>query len=540
MDQSVTRRDLFGLTGALAAGEAARAQTSGSRRPNILVFMPDQQEGGTVLPSSPCITPNLDKFAAQGVTFTHAFCPAPHCCPSRTSFMSGLYPSEHGIFNNVDTDTAIHFDPNPGVKFFSEKLNSGGYQLAYSGKWHVSAHQTPADRGWKELKGQAQPGHGGGRRRAGHAQPEAQESGPRHAGEVLRPGWGNLQLYRSIPPQGPHGYEGLGDYEIVRRGAEGLKSLASGNQPWCLMVSNSGGHDTYVVPQNFIDMYRGKTAELPPSFRDTLEDKPRIYQRMRYQYWSQLSDDEVRASITHYWAKLTMQDALFGLLLDALEKSGQADNTIVIYVSDHGDYSGSHGLWAKGVPSFREGYHIPCVIRWPRGTARPGSTVDAFVSTVDFAPTILDAAGLKPDSPMSGASLLPWLRGERPSNWRDAVFTQLNGVELYYTQRIVMTKQHKYVYNGFDFDELYDLQKDPHEMVNLAFPDLKQARAAVAQGAGLKNNGDIPWPHLPPDLAKVRGDMVGRMWKFAREHKDQIFNSYLTVAMAPFGPNMKF
>ncbi len=503
--------------------------------------MPDQQNGATVLPGSGCITPNLDRFASQGVRFTHTFCPAPHCCPSRASFQSGVYPSEHGIFNNVDTDTAIHANPYPGVKFFSEALHGAGYQLSYSGKWHVARDQFPEDRGWKDLNPKSKAYQPGGRRKRdtwADARTEMQERQARRAGEVLRPGWGNLQLYGAFPPRGPHGYEGISDYEIVHRGVEALPGLAAGSAPWCLMVSNSGGHDRYVVPQNFIDMYRSRTAALPPSFRDTLEDKPRIYQRMRYQYWSQISDDEVRASITHYWAKLTMQDALFGLLLDALEKSGQADNTIVIYVSDHGDYAGAHGVWAKGVPSFREAYHIPCIIRWPRGTVRPGRNVEAFVSTVDFAPTILDAAGVQPLAPMSGSSLLPWLRGETPANWKDAVQTQLNGVELYYTQRIVMTKEHKYVYNGFDFDELYDLRQDPHEIVNLAFPDVKRSRARVEEGNGLGNRPDVPWPPLAPDLAEVRRDMLERMWKFAREHKDQIFNPYLTVAMAPLGPGI--
>jgi arylsulfatase A-like enzyme len=278
-------------------------------------------------------------------------------------------------------------------------------------------------------------------------------------------------------------------------------------------------------------------VNLPPSFRDTLEDKPRIYQRMRHQYWSQLSDGEVRRSIAHYWAKLTMQDALFGLLLEALEKTGQSENTLVVYTSDHGDYAGAHGLWAKGVPSFQEGYNIPCVVRWPRGIANPGRRVDSLVSTTDFAPTFLEAAGV-PSSQvrMSGRSLVPWLRGETPSNWREVLFAQLNGVELYFSQRIVMTGDYKYVYNGFDYDELYDLKHDPHEMVNLAFPGLKQARARMEEGRGLADPREVPWPPLSPDLAAARRDLLERMWKFAQAHQDQIFNPYITVATAPLGP----
>jgi arylsulfatase A-like enzyme len=287
-------------------------------------------------------------------------------------------------------------------------------------------------------------------------------------------------------------------------------------------------------------MYDLKSIELPLNFRDTLEDKPHIYQRMRYQYWDQLSDDEVRDSIRHYRAKVTMQDALFGLLLDALDKTGQADNTMVVYVSDHGDYAGAHGLWAKGVPSFREAYNIPCVFRWPRGIKSPGRQADALVSTTDFAPTLLEAAGI-PSSKyrMSGHSLLPWLQGKTPADWREALFTQMNGVELYYTQRIVMTKDHKYVFNGFDYDELYDLKQDPHEMRNLAYPNLDLARAKLRTGTGLRGSGrNLPWPPLPSSLEAERKELLIRMWEFARRHKDQIFDGYITVAMEPYGPGI--
>jgi hypothetical protein len=82
------------------------------------------------------VSANLDRFGQEGLIFSRAYCPAPHCCPSRATFMTGLYPSEHGVFNNVDTDTAIHFDPYPGTRYFSQSLEDAGYALGYSGKWH--------------------------------------------------------------------------------------------------------------------------------------------------------------------------------------------------------------------------------------------------------------------------------------------------------------------------------------------------------------------------------------------------------------------
>lgn len=546
----LTRREFVSSAAALAAENFSKrtlAQSTKSdhvtEKPNILIFMPDQQQGQTVLPENPCLTPNLDKFTSESILFPNAFCPTPHCCPSRASFQTGQYPSEHGIFNNVSNQEAIHPDPYPGTPFFSSSLRSAGYNLSYSGKWHVARNVQPEDVGWKNLTPDLHYISGAQRDPKKWVKPrvELNSPSPREKGEVIRPGWGNTQLYGSFPPRGPKGYEGLSDAEIVRLGAEEIGSIAKDRKPWCLMVSNSGGHDPYMAPQNFVDKYKADDVVLPPSFRDMMDDKPRIYQRMRYQYWSQLSDQEVKQSIAHYWAKLSMQDALFGELLDALNKSGQADNTIVVYVSDHGDYAGAHGIWAKGIPSFREAYNIPCVIRWPRGMRKPGRRVDAFVSTADFAPTFLDAAGIASSgNQMSGSSLLPWLRDEKPTGWRDAIFSQMNGVELYYTQRIVMTDSYKYVYNGFDYDELYDLKNDPHETVNLAFPDLKANRERVQRGNGSRMNANAPWPLLPGGLEEVRREMLKKMWDFAREHKDQLFDSYLTTAMAPIGPALAF
>jgi arylsulfatase A-like enzyme len=284
-------------------------------------------------------------------------------------------------------------------------------------------------------------------------------------------------------------------------------------------------------------MYDLGHIELPTSFRDTLNDKPRVYQRQRYQMWSQLSDTETRDCLRHYYAMCTMQDEMFGELLAALDATGQRENTIVIYVSDHGDYGAAHGLWMKGVPSFREAYHIPAIISWPKVQHLPGRVIDAFVDQVDWAPTVLDACGVTPRVELSGASLLPWLRGETPAGWRTATCTQMNGVELYYTQRIVMTHDWKYVYNGFDYDELYDLRHDPHEMVNLAFPDLKRTQAAVLAGEGLSRESPLPWPPLEGEAQVVRRTLLETMWTFAAEHADTIFNPYGTVALAPIGPS---
>ena len=119
-------------------------------RPNILIFMTDHQRADTVLPEHPAITPNLDRFAQEGVMFTNAFCPSPHCCPSRATFFSGLYPSRHGVWNNVCNRQALSRGLNDGVRLWSQDLAEAGYEMHFCGKWHVSVVESPRDRGWTE------------------------------------------------------------------------------------------------------------------------------------------------------------------------------------------------------------------------------------------------------------------------------------------------------------------------------------------------------------------------------------------------------
>jgi arylsulfatase A-like enzyme len=479
------------------------------RQPNILIVMTDHQRADTVLPGHPALTPHVDALAHEGVTFTNAFCPSPHCCPSRATFFSGLYPTGHGVWNNICNPQALSKGLKPGVRLWSEDLAETGYDLRFSGKWHVSVEEGPRDRGWREHFVSAAAGtlHGVEwehyRRLA--EQPEPTERGE---GEILRPGYGPFLLYGAQEAD-PASH----DEVVVREAVAALQELGQGEAPWCLYVGLIGPHDPYVSPQRYLDLYDLEDVPLPPSYGDELADKPGIYQRMRETLFGQLSQREVREAIRHFWAYCTYLDDLTGQVLAALEATGQAENTLVLYCADHGDYLGEHGLFAKGIPCFHGAYHVPAVVRWPAGVAEPGRQVDAFVSLADWAPTFLELAGIEANRHMTGRSLLPLLRGQTPDDWRDAIHTQCNGVELYYTQRSVMTRDWKYVFNGFDRDELYDLRRDPEEMHNLA--------------------GD-------PGYAEVVREMCGRLWAFAAQEGDTAINPYVTVGLAPYGPAEAF
>ncbi len=170
-----------------------------TEQPNLLIIMTDQQRGDTAGLDGRAITPNLDRLARDGVTFTNAMCPAPHCCPSRATFMTGVYPSRHGVWNNISNDWALSRGLKPGVRCWSEDLHEAGYRLGYAGKWHISTEEGPGDRGFEPI-GRTHPdapkANGGAWESFDESAGEPMPS-TRKEGQLLRPGWGNIQLYGS-------------------------------------------------------------------------------------------------------------------------------------------------------------------------------------------------------------------------------------------------------------------------------------------------------------------------------------------------------
>jgi arylsulfatase A-like enzyme len=500
-------------------------------RPNIVFFMTDHQRFDMAPPFDRAITPNLDRFHRQygSTAFTSAYCPAPHCCPSRATLFSGLYPSEHGVWNNVNVGNRLAAAPYDEVGLWSEDLAASGYRMGFSGKWHVSDVDGPAAHGFQDVFNPArypptEPGYHlptqyewdlyysdfermkhtveSGINRLGRS-PEG-----RLPAQLIRAGYPRYTYYGE--DENP-----FGDETVV---AEGLKILDgyadSRASPFLLYIGTMGPHDPYGVPRRFLDLYKGVDLQLPDSFSDDLRDKPNLYRRVRGVF-DQMTDTEQIECLRHYLAFCSYEDHLFGRLLDRLEEHSLMDDTVLICLSDHGDYAGDHGLWAKGLPCFDGAYHVP-LLAGGGGLHGPAAE-DAFVSLADIAPTVFDLAGLSiPEGRFSGRSLLPLLAGgdiPEERTHRDAVYTQTNGNELYGIQRSVRTREWKYVYNGFDFDELYDLTADPGETVNRIFD---------------------------PALVDVRRALAVRLWRFAYRHRDVCINPYVMVGLAEFGPGVAF
>lgn len=475
-------------------------------KPNILIFMTDQQRGDSISPYGKAKTPNLDKFCHEGIVFSEAYTASPHCCPSRATFFSGLYPSQHGVWNNVSIGNAISRGLYDGVRLWSEDMKDAGYDLYFHGKWHVSSLEGPEHRGF-QVAGATEP-----RKTYQHARPSTAEwkgydriasgSRERKEGEIIRAGYPSYIHYGT--EDNP-----FNDDNVVNEAIDGIRNRKAGS-PWVRYVGTLGPHDPYFVPQKYLDMYSLDDMKLPDSFNDKMLDKPAFYRKTRDRF-DRLSEQEHKEATRHYLAFCTYEDALFGRIIEALDQSGEADNTLVIYTSDHGDYMGEHGLWTKGLPCFRGAYHVPLAMRWPTGLVQPARVENAFVTLADFAPTFLELAEVGEERSFSGMSLVPFLRNEQPAEWRDAVFTQTNGNEQYGIQRSIMTKEWKLVHNGFDYEELYDLHNDPGETRNLY--------------------GD-------PQYDEVVKTLFTRLWGFARSVDDVCVNAYIMTALAPHGPGV--
>lgn len=477
------------------------------KQPNILIYMTDQQRGDTVYPYNRAITPNVEKFAKEGVVFAQTHTVAPHCCPARASLWSGLFPSEHGVWNNVNVGNTLSRGLYDGVILFPELLQENGYKSYYSGKWHVSQYESPNDRGFDyyskecddtnyEILGNTRPFVSEWKQYENY-----ERKTTRGEGEILRRGYKTYTQYKS--------QENQRDDKIIESGIDILKNHTS--SPWLQVISSNNPHDPYCIPQKYIDLYDINDINLPESFYDTMEDKPAL-NRKTAERFAQLTEQEHKESIRHYLACCSYQDDKFGEVMAELKSTGEMDNTIVIYISDHGDYLAEHGLWCKGLPCFQGAYHIPMIFGGS-DLIKGGCVVNDFTSIADIAPTILDLCEIPYKHHMTGTSLIKYLQGATPDIVQDAIYTQSNGNELYGIQRSVKTNKFKYVYNGYDFDEFYDLENDPHEMKNL-YNEYK-------------------------DSIELK-EMSKKMWAFAKKTGDVCVNPYVMVGHSAYGPGILF
>ena len=380
-------------------------------RPNFVIIMSDQHNARIMgCAGDPVVrTPNLDRLARSGVRFTGAYCAAPLCNPSRTAFLTSLVPSDTGVWTNAGV-------LSPHVPTFLHALALAGYETVLCGRMHLRPDQ---DAGFERyLVGEV----GSGKRPAGGL----------FEGKIPPETVGQKYLTMSAVGPGRSAYIAYDD-DVTRRAVEFItaRTARAPERPLCLIVGLLLPHCPYICPKELFEEYMDRVTlpEVPPGYEKGLHPALRRWRATRGV--EKITPEQARKARAAYCGLVTYMDARIGEVLGALDAAGMSENTVVAYLSDHGEMAGEHGMWWKD--SFYEGAcGVPMIWRIPgRAQLEPpagapaGSEVHSVVSLVDVGPTLLDLAGAGPLPHVRGRSLRPFLEsGEAPSGWPDEAFAE--------------------------------------------------------------------------------------------------------------------
>ncbi len=412
-------------------------------QPNILIIMSDEHAPmfSSVYGHPIVQTPNMQRLADMGATFEAAYCNSPLCMPSRMSFMSGRYVNHIGAWDNV---TPLRSD----VVTWAHRLRAVGYDVALSGKQHFG--------GSDQLHGFQQQ-----LARDLHAE----RYHPIHTwDDGIVPA---EQPWHEVYNAGPGWSEEL-DYDELaqKRALDYLRDPARQARPWALNVSFIAPHFPYIVPQRYWDMYPPEEMDLPRIPAGHLASLHPMAQRIRLMFgFPQFPDEVVRRARAAYYALISYFDDKIGELLDALEATGQAENTVIIHLSDHGDMNGEHGMWRKS-NFYEASARVPLQIAWV-GQIPGGQRIPQVCSLVDVVATTCDIAGDVCPLELDGESLLPLLTEDDPT-WKDEAFCEYLAHGSDRPLAMLRRGQYKLMYSWGERPALFDIEADPGEFKDLA------------------------------------------------------------------------
>ena len=516
-------------------------------RPNLLIITTDQHRGDCYgFEGRKVKTPHIDQLAAEGTRFQHCITPSAMCQPARASMLTGLYPLTHGVVDN-----GIDLPPEAGDSGFAGQLGRNGYCTAFIGKAHFSSYNTFFPTGtpechqsspnfsdeWNgpymgfeeaqllvlghELKEMASAPKGlhyeRWLRRDGQGQQKLALYGTK-----LPPDVGAIQTWNSAMPVAWHHSSWIGDRVINYLGQR------KDEKPFCIWASFSDPHMPFDCPEPWSRLHHPEEVDLPPFRTRELSKRPwwhKAYVEDRsvdpeldvaiYDHEQSLhrlpkrngrarnyndTEFQLRHTISNYYGMISLIDHNVGRILSALDEKGLAENTIVLFTSDHGDWLGDHGMMLKG-PMFYEGLlRVAMILRGPGIPA--GQISQEPVSNTDIAASALDWAGVSPQQAHHGQSLKTLI--DQPSATRDFAYGEwdLNpqnwGLDL--KLRVVRTTRHKMTMEmNSGAGELYDLQNDPYETTNL-FDQERKLKKEFEDMIRSRPNDQIPEALVPSGL----------------------------------------
>ncbi|MFJ4415216.1 sulfatase-like hydrolase/transferase [Streptomyces sp. NPDC088925] len=474
---------------------------------NLLFLMTDQHRVDTLgAYGNPHVaTPHLDRLAASGTRFDRFYTPTAICTPARASLLTGQAPFRHRLLANQERNVGYLEDLAEDAFTFPAALAARGYRLGLIGKWHVGTRRDAASYGFE------------GPRLPGWHNPVDHPDYLAYLAERGLPPYRITDPVRGTAPNGSPGnllaarldqpVEATFEHYLATRAIERLERYAAqgaeDGRPFFLATHFFGPHLPYLLPDAYYDRYDPALVELPPSVAETFEGKPPV-QRNYSAHWAfdTMPEEVSRKLVAVYWGYVSLIDEQIGRILTRMEELGLADSTSVFFTADHGEFTGAHRLHDKGPAMYEDIYRIPGIIRVP---GQPTQVREEFVSLTDCTATLLDLAGCDTTPATDSRSLLPLVRGEHPE-WPAEVLAEFHGHHFPYPQRMIREERFKLVVNPDSFNELYDLETDPHELVNR---------------------------YEDPELSAVRGRLSRRLYELLRERGDN-FHHWMT-SMADIG-----
>jgi choline-sulfatase len=421
-------------------------------KPNIIVILTDDQGPWAMgcAGNTEIRTPNLDRIAAEGIRFTNFFCSSPVCSPARASIVTGRIPSQHGVHDWIKAGNTVEkYEPDgkgeqieylAGMPGYTDFLSEAGYTCGLSGKWHLGACHTV-------------------QKSYDYWNVHAKGGGPYYNAPMVR---GN-EVYEE---------ENYVTDVITDHALEFLDSLKE-DAPFYLGVHYTAPHSPWGrehhPKETFDDYYKNCPFESVPVEQRNAWHANGLYPT---------SMEDRRHVLSGYFTAVTEMDRNVGRILERLEQMGVSNDTLILFLSDNGMNMGHHGTYGKGNGTFPQNMYdtsvkIPALIRWP-AVIKPGRVSEAMLSQYDVMPTFLDAVGMVNPAAESlpGCSFLPILQDEKESVRDDVVI-----YDEYGPVRMIRTADWKYVHRyPYGPHELYDLEADPDEKINLVANPEQQDR----------------------------------------------------------------
>jgi arylsulfatase A-like enzyme len=484
-----------------------------AEQPNVLLIFPDQLQR-TVLSCYGGIvdTPNIDRLAREGVQFTEATCPTPFCSPSRMSLATGLHPHQHGVVQNVG---GRQRGMSPDERTYPRTLWEDGYANHHFGKWHLEPNGSGTTVPWFEDLYRLFPEY--------YDQLEDQFEEFKSRGEGKFGKWYNfvfpVELSDELKSALDHNdlwnqwqdhwagqmVLGMGridlplgdcfDYRVADKAIASIEKYTREETPFLINIGFNVPHDPYIAPKEYYDQFPLEEIEMLPNAEA-------LHERFKHDWARHVNvatrgpDGEEWGMLEFmrvYYANVKFLDDQVGRVLDALEKSGQMDNTIIVFISDHGDMAGGHGMtWKETVAFYEEVATIPMIIRYPKAldpqvNKTPASIVDVF-------PTVFDLLGREQLPGIAGKSLVPYMTGAKqpeeafPYTFSARIIKNPDAEREILPEMVghfmVRGKGFKYMvysqrpddprwakefkYNAKPVDILFHLERDPGETVDLA------------------------------------------------------------------------